>query len=49
MTSFKNIITIIVYGVLKILGPGNGTTRRYVLVGVDVTLLEEMYHCVGWL
>ena len=34
-------------GVLNMLGPGSGTIRRYVLVGVGVSLLEEVCHCGG--
>jgi hypothetical protein len=31
------------------LGPGRGTIRRYVLVGIDVALLQEVCHCGGGL
>lgn len=30
---------------LNMLGPENGTTRRYGLVEVGVTFLEEVCHC----
>ena len=29
------------------LAPGRGTIRRCGLVGIDVSLLEEVCHCVG--
>jgi hypothetical protein len=32
-------------GGLNMLGPGSGIIRRCGLVGVDVSLLEEVYHC----
>jgi hypothetical protein len=31
------------------LGPGRGTGRRCVLIGVGVALLEEVCHCGGGL
>jgi hypothetical protein len=36
-----------VYGGLYMLGPGSGSIRRYGLVGVGVSLLEEVRSCGG--
>lgn len=36
-------------GGLSMLGPGSGTIRRSDIVGVGVSLLEEMCHCGGGL
>jgi hypothetical protein len=35
------------YGSLNRLGPRIGTIRRFGLVGIGVTLLEDMYHYQG--
>lgn len=37
------------YSGLDMLGPGSGTIRMYGLVGVGVSLLEEVYHFEGGL
>ena len=50
MVSEKNTLCLLrghhgLCGGLNMLGPGSGTIKRCGLVGVGVTLLEEVCHC----
>jgi hypothetical protein len=46
--NYQTCVTLkAIYDGVNILDWGSGTIRRHGLVGIDVALLEKMYHCVG--